>query len=445
MIKAAHASLRSHFAVSALFFVPGLIFHAGSLSAQMPGAAAANGQVQMDPAEFAAYDNALNKLTTPQTQAPAFEAYLTAFPKSAVKADVLQRIMIDYSQFDHAKAITAADNVLQLTPGNLQAYVIEVAYRREAAEAQTDAAAKQAGLDAAADFAQKGLSATKTAAMPDADFAKLKAFATPTFYSTIAADAMGKKDSAGAIAAYKSELAGMDATTAAAPPALQETYFLGSAYYAATPPDYVNCTFYTTRAAALAPDQFKPQLQPLATYCYKKYHGGTDGYEAVVAAARANVNPPAGFSITPAPSPADTAKKFVADNAANLASLAVSDKEFVLQNGSKEDGDKVFDTVKGKTTEIPDALVIAATADQVKVAVSEDAVQSKTADFTYNMKTALKTVPAAGTKVTLTGTYTSYTATPLMIIMSDGEEVAKKGAAKAAPKAPAHKAPVRRK
>jgi hypothetical protein len=60
--------------------------------------------------------------------------------------------------------------------------------------------------------------------------------------------------------------------------------------------------------------------------------------------------------------------------------------------------------------------------------VSDDAVQGKTADFTFTMKEPLKTVPNVGDKITLVGTYASYTQTPLMISMSDGAIVPKKAA-----------------
>ena len=228
----------------------------------------------------------------------------------------------------------------------------------------------------------------------------------------------------------------MAQTTAVGTP-LQDTYYLGVAYYSSTPPDYVDCTFYTTRAATYAPDQYKAQFQPLATYCYKKYHGGTDGYDAVVAAAKDNLNPPSDLKITPAPTDEDIVKQTIASTP-DLATLALSDKEFILQHGKPDDADKVFETVKGKSVQIPGAMVVSATADQLQVAVSDDAVQSKTADFTFNMKTPLKTVPAVGDKVDLTGTYTSYTQAPLMITMSDGDVVPKKTA-------PVKKAPVRRK
>jgi hypothetical protein len=99
--------------------------------------------------------------------------------------------------------------------------------------------------------------------------------------------------------------------------------------------------------------------------------------------------------------------------------------------------------VKGKNVEIPGAVVIASTPTTLQVAVSDDAVQSKTADFTFNLKPAevhehesaaakaaakkkadeLAAATAVGQKVTLTGTYDSYTPNPLMITMTDGEVV----------------------
>jgi hypothetical protein len=410
-------------AFSAVLVAPGAFLNVGISYAQAAAAPAA-GQIQMDPKEYEAYDNAFNKQTTPQTQAPALEAYLAAYPKSSVKADALQRIMIDYSQFDPAKALTAADNVLKLDPNNVRALLIETAFRRQAGEQLTDATARQAALDQAASYAQRGVAATKPTSMSDADWTTLQNAAAPTFYSAIGTAALSKKDTATAIDAFKKELAATPVAQTTQPgTALQDTYYLGQAYYQSTPPDYVNCTFYATRAYSYAPAQYQSQM-PLAAYCYKKYHGGTDGYDAVVTAAKANLNPPSDFTIKAAPTPADQVK-------ALLASTADAD----LQNGTPAEADKVFDTVKGKAVEFPDVLVVAATADSVQVAVSTDAVQNKTADFTFAMKTPLRTIPDVGSKVTLAGTYASYTQSPVMITMSDGEVVTK-----TAPK----RAPVRR-
>ena len=471
MKKVAIASL---LALSAFTVAPASITRHGAASAQAP-----TGQVQMDAAEFADYDNAMNKQTTPQTQAPALEAYLAKYPKSTVRTDILQRIMLDYSQFDPAKALTAADNFLAVSPSNLQAYVIEVAYRKQAAEdPKADAATKTAALDAAASYAKKGLDVTKLPVDPKSGMTadQLKAvvdFATPTFYAAIGEDAMNNKDSAGAVAAYKAELAAMKPDQLTTPAALQEVFYLAQAYRIATPPDFTNCAFYATRAATLAPAQFQAQLQPTATYCYKKQHGSADGYDAVVAAAKAGPNPPAGFAIAPAPTDKDIADNLMKTTAdADIPKLATGDKEFVLANAGPENATKVWDSIKGKAVEIPGALVIESTPTVVKVAVSDDAVQGKKADFTFNLKPLetpeepkAKTAVAVakykkekaaydkqvadiadattvGKTVTLDGTYDSYTPSPIMIVMNEGAVVLPKAAAPkaAAPKAPVHAA-----
>jgi hypothetical protein len=204
-------------------------------------------------------------------------------------------------------------------------------------------------------------------------------------------------------------------------------------------------------------------MAPVAKYCYKKYHGSDDGYEAVVAAATANLNPPADFatSVKPAPTPADIIDGII-KTTPDLGTLAVSDKEYILQNGTPEQADKVWQTIKGKSSQFPGALVIASTPTQLQVAISDDAVQSKTADFTFNMKApeeptgtaaqkaaaqktqdAITAATAVGQTVTLTGTYDSFTPKPIMITMTDGEVVLPK-ATKPAAHAPVHHAPAKK-
>jgi hypothetical protein len=385
------------------------------------------GGVQMSPAEYKAYNDAIGQ-STPQTKATALEAYLTAYPQSAVKAAVLEQLMLAYSSFDPAKTLDAADRLLQVDPNNLRALTFAVYFRQQAGDQATDPAAKTAAYDKAAEFAQKGLTVTKPAEMSDADFTALKAAATPVFYRAIATAALNRKDAATAIDALKRSLASVPVADTAKPgPLLQDTYTLGSAFYQSTPPDLVNCAWFAARAAGLAPEPYKTQMMPLAKYCYKKYHGADDGFDALLAAAIANLNPPAGFSIKPAPSPSDIVKQVIASTP-DLATLAISDKEFILQNGSPEDAAKVWDTIKGKSVQFPDATVVSVTDTALLVAVSDDAVQSKTADFTFQLAAPLKTPPAPGSKVTVTGTYASFTPNPLMITMSDGAIVEPKKA-----------------
>ncbi len=395
------------------------------------------GGIQLAPAEYNDYNNAITQ-STPQAKASALEAFLTKYPQSQVKGDVLQQLMLAYSAFDPAKTVDSADRVLQVDPNNLRALTFEVYFRRQQADQIADAAAKQAAFDKAAEFAQKGLTAPKPQSMSDSDFNTVKASATPIFYSAIAVAALNKKDSATAIDNFKKELASVPVDQTTKPgPVLQDTYYLGLAYLQSNPPDLANCAFYVARFVAFAPEPYKSQMSPTAKYCYKKYHGGDDGYDAVVAAATANLNPPADFKIKPAPSPADIVAQVIASTP-DLSTLAISDKEFILQNGKPEDAAKVWDTVKGKSVQIPDATVVAVSDTALQVSVSDDAVQSKTADFTFQLATPTKTPPAVGDKVTVSGTYASYTPNPMMITMSDGAIVEPKKAPVKKP-TPAHR------
>jgi tetratricopeptide (TPR) repeat protein len=401
-------------------------------------AAADSGQVQMSAAEYAAYTNATSQ-TTPAAKAAAFESYLTTYPQSAVKADTLLQLMnLYYSLKQPDKAIDAADRLLQVDPNSLRGLAFEVFLHKQAGDAATDPAAKQAAFDLASSFAQKGLAATKPKDMTDADFKTLQTGLTPTFYSAIATAALNKKDYPTAITNFKLELHAVPVDQTTKPgPLLQDTYSLGVAYWQSTPPDYVNCTWYTSRAAAFAPDPYKTEFLKVANYCYKKYHGGADGYEAVTAAVPTSLDPPSTFTIKPAPSPADIVAQVIATTP-DLSTLAIGDKEFILANGKPEDAAKVWDTVKGKTIEIPEVIVVSVSDTALTASVSDDAVQSKTADFTFNLKEPLKSPPAVGDKVTLTGTYASFTPSPIMITMSDAELVVPK-------KEPVKKAPVHHK
>ncbi len=137
----------------------------------------AAGGVQLSPAEYKAYNDAMSQ-TTPQTKATALEAYLTQYPQSQVKAAVLEQLMAAYSAFDPVKTLDAADRLLQVDPNNLRALTLEVYFRQQAADQLTDPTAKQAGYDKAAEYAQKGLAVTKPQDMSDADFNKLKSAAS---------------------------------------------------------------------------------------------------------------------------------------------------------------------------------------------------------------------------------------------------------------------------
>jgi len=405
-----------------------------------PMFAQADQGTQLSQDEYADYQKVVTA-TDPAAKATAAEAFLTKYPASTVKATVLEQLLAGYAGSNNApKALDAAGRLLAVDPNNIRALALETSLLKAQGDSATDAAAKQAAYDKAADAASRGLKVTKPAAVADADWTALTKQVTPYFYSAIGIDALTKKDSAGAIAAYTSELKSVDVAQTTQPgPLLQDTYFLAQAYYTATPPDYLNCTYFATRTALFAPDQFKAQFQPLATYCYKKYHGGEDGYDAVKTAAQANLFPAADFasSVKPAPTPADQATTvFEADKTEDptFAKANIADREFVIAYGTAEQADAMFAPIKDKTVKLSGKVVSIADTT-LTIAVSDDAKQSNplTADFTVTLKAAPATAPAVGSDVDVVGTVSSYTQKPVMITMIDGEIPVKVAPKPAAP------------
>ena len=377
----------------------------------------ADGQITIkDPAEYNAYTNAVGQ-SSPAAKAQAIEAFLQQYPNSVVKQELLEQLVGAYQQAnDTPKTVDAARRLLKVDPTNLRALTFIVYVEKQ--QAQGD----QTKLDDAASLARQGLSSQKPASMSDADYQKLKSLATPIFESAIAADDTAKKDYKGSIDAYQTELKSYtDPTQTQTGPGLLDTYLLGQAYLQEDPKDLVDAVWYLTRAAQFAQGTSKDQIEKAAEYWYNKYHGGMDGFDQIKTLAQANLMPPADYKPTPAPpppSPADLAHQVVTTTP-DLTKLSISDREFVLANGSPEDAEKVWAVMKGQTFAIPGKVVVA-TADSIQLAVSDDAKQSNKAELTINMKEPLKTVPAVGADVTYVGTFDSYTQNPVMIILKDG-------------------------
>jgi len=377
-----------------------------------------------NPAEFNAYQNAITQ-TDPKAKASASESFLDAYPQSVVKKAVLDGLVDAYASYDPNKAVDAATRLLQIDPNNLKAIYLVVAIKKQqaGAAAASNPAQQATLLDDAAAMAQKGLAATKPAGVKDEDFKNQKATTDPFFHAAIAYDNIySKKDLKAAIAEFRTELEISKPEATKVVPVLNDTLTLGQTYAQLTPPDAVNAVWFLARAEAFAPDNFKPVIEKQAKYWYKRYHGNYDGFDDIKAKAALTIFPGGDFTIKPADTPADIANKVVADTT-DLSTLALGDKEFILANASKENAEKVWALLKDQVGEVP-GVIIAATASQLQVAVTDDAKTDKKADFTVNMKAPLadKDVPAVGSEIKgLIGTYDSYTQSPAQIILRDGE------------------------
>jgi len=373
-----------------------------------------------DPAEFNAYQMASTQ-SDPKAKAAALESFLQTYPQSLVKKGVLDLLVDTYGGLnDDDHALSAASRLLQLDPANMKAIYISVVIKKKqcqrAADPKTGNLTDTQPCDDVVALAQKGLTAPKPAATSDDDWKKLTGATYPVFHSAIAwADYLSKKY-AGAISEFRTELMLWPPAQTQSGTGLVDTLQLAETYVKPDAKDLVQAVWFYSRAWNFAPPAYKAQIEPKLEYYYNKYHGALDGLDGIKTEAATTVFPPGTLAIKPADTPAEKIHKILAVTP-DLTTLALADKELVLAFGEKDDADKLWALLKDKPTPVP-GIVIEATASVIKVAVTEDARQSKVADFVVNLKTPLadKDIPAVGFEfglqskgqAELDGTYDSY-------------------------------------
>ncbi len=402
-----------------------------------------------NPAEFNAYQTASTQ-TDPAARATALEDFLTTYPQSVVKKAVLDQLIDTYQKVgDPDKALSAASRLLQVDPNNMKAIYLSVFIKRSQCLKTSD---PQTCDDAAA-LAQKGLTVAKAAEVTDADWKQLTGATFPIYHSAIALDDLvSKKDSKSAEDEYTKELMLFPLQATTSGPGLVDTLQLAEAYAKPDARDMVEAIWFYARAWNFAPAAYKTQIEPKLEYWYKRFHGGIDGLDAVKSASAATLFKPDSLTITPAPTPDKLAHDALVGG--DPMKLNLEDKEFILANGVKEDSDKLWALLKDQPTPVP-GIVIEATASVLKVAVTQDAKDSKVADFIVNLKKPLddKDIPAIGSLFKLMsdggpeldGTYDTFTLVPAtattaataQIVLRDGFVQEQKKAA------PAHHVPAK--
>jgi tetratricopeptide (TPR) repeat protein len=407
-----------------------------------------------DPSEYNAYSMASTQ-ADPAKKAQGLEDFLTKYPQSVAKNVVLNLLVDTYQQTNQPdKALDAATKLLQVEPSNMKALYLSVAIKNGQCKKVLDAkgfATDPAPCDDAAALAQKGLTAAKPAGTSDDDWKKMTDASYPVFDSAIAFDeVVSKKDFKAAVDEYRKELMLFPADQTKSGTGLVDSLNLAETYVKLSPPDMVNAVWFYARAVDFAPAGYKPVIEKKLDYWYNKYHGSLDGLDAIKAQAQATLFPPGTLNIPPADTPAEKIHKILASTP-DLNTLALADKELVLSFGAKDDADKLWALLKDKPTPVP-GTVIEATASQIKVAVTDDAKQSKTPDFVVNLKTPLtdKELEAVkpGTELGLSsknqaeldGTYDSYTQIPGTDTVSQSAQIVlREGALTPEKKAPVHK------
>lgn len=391
-----------------------------------------------DPAEYNAYLNALNQ-TNPAQKAAALEAFLQTYPNSVMKPDALELLMASYEQANQPQKMQeAAQRLLQAEPNNLRALALMAFTKRSAAETATNAQAGQQDLLQAAQYGEQGLRALQSAASPEgmrpADFDKLKSQVAVIFNGAVGMAALQNKN-------YPSAQQYLSAAVQGNPTNLRDVYPLALSYLQAQPPDYLNGLWYMARAVNLAAGTpAQAQIAGFGRVQYRKYHGSDQGWDQLLQQASTSPTPPAGFTIAPAPTPAELAAKLAQKP---TSQMSFDEIQLVLAYGAPEQAAKVWNDLKDKPIALEGKL-ISSTPTQLQVAASADDIEADKSDVTVTMAAAVPVNlrPKNGALVQFQAIPTSYVTNPFNMTMTKGMLLTKKPAAET--KAPARKRSPRR-
>jgi tetratricopeptide (TPR) repeat protein len=392
------------------------------------GQAAAQGQKPeiKNPAEYNAYINAIQQ-QNPAQKAQSLEAFLQTYPSSVMKVDALELLMVAYQQQgDAQKTIDAANRVLQADPNSVRALAL-LAYSYRAAASQGGPQMAD-NLAKAKQYGEQGLQALpklqKPAGMNDADFTKLHNEMGAIFDGAVGFAALQAKDYATAQKSLE------EAVSWESQPSIADIYPLATAQLESKPMN-PHGFWFIVKAAMLAQGPAQQQILDYGKKKYIRFHGSEQGWDQLVADAKASSTllPPATFTVAPAPpppSPAEQAADIVKSK--TPVQMSFAEWELVLSSGNQQAADTVWNAIKSKSVKLQ-ANVISATATTVQLAGSEDDIEANKADITLTMTKPIpaKLIPQPGSSMAFQGTIDSYTPNPFMMTMADGVLLDKSG------------------
>lgn len=419
-----------------------------------------------DQVEYNEYIVAFNT-QDPGERAKKMEAFLTKYPQTIMKSEALDFAMSGYQQAGNlAKAEEIANQIVALNPDHYRALLI-IAYAKYArVSAGGDPKQVAATCGDSESVAEHGLKVLGTGVVPEGvakeDYDKHKAQIEPILHSIAGFCLLQNKEYEKA----RNEFLKSDLND------LQNAYRLALTELEPNPIQIAGF-WHLVKAIGVAEAQNNTagakQISDYGSRKYKKYHGNLDGWDAFVAAAKAQTSLPSQADleklITRAPSPCEIAVQVVKDAEASpggIKDIAFPDKEAVLQMrecspANKEAAEKIWNNIvhdlqkDGEAkVKLAGVKVIAVGDGTIDVALTEDNQNDNKADIHVVLEKpeakaparkgakpaapAPIKMPAVGSMTEVTGVFTSYTADPFMFTMEKGELPAP-----AKPKAPVRK------
>jgi tetratricopeptide (TPR) repeat protein len=406
------------FAASALAQAPAQQAAPGQQPA--PGQPAAPAQQKKeikDPAEYNAYMAAVNT-QDPNQKAAALESFLQTYPNSVIKEDALELLMKTYQQAGNVPKMQATgERLLQVNPNNLTALALMAYMDRMQALGGAGNAAEL--LNKAGDMGQRGLQQLQTAPKPegysDADWGKMKESFKSIFAAAVGTNDLNNKN-------YQQAAPMLLEAVKSNPNDYITVYQLAVAYLEQKPV-VVDGLFWGARAVSLAQQQnpqAAAQFQRYVRAKYIRYHGGEDGFDSLLKDAATQATIPQGFTVAPAPSPAEQAAQMLQSKTPDK--MGFGEWEFILTSGNQQGADTVWNAIKGKALQMQ-GKVVSASPNVLTIAATEDAISANTAEIELTMVAAIpaRLQPKPGETIIFEGTPVSYTAQPFLMKMDQGK------------------------
>jgi len=371
-----------------------------------------------DPAEYNAYIAALNT-QDPAQKAAAMEAFLAQYPQTIMKPEALEQARAAYQQAGNVQKLEQmARLILQDSPNDVQSLVLLAAIERNRGTVQSVADAR-----AHAELGLQLLPAwNKPEGTSDADFERVKKQMRVIFNGAAGFGALQAKDYGKAKNYYTAALQAAPLTA----DNLQDVYQLSIADLESSPIDTTGF-WYAAKAINLAGSN-NAAMHSISKYAetkYKNFHGSSDGWQQIVAAASSQNSPPPEFAVKPAPTAAELAVAAVEQN--DVKQLSFSDWEFILtyrdaSPANRDAAEKVWQAIQtlqgnGQTRLKIAVKVISAQRNALSAAITDENQSANLADVAVALQSPVAVPPAPGALIEVVGLLVSYQLKPFQLRM----------------------------
>jgi tetratricopeptide (TPR) repeat protein len=364
-----------------------------------------------------------------KTALDALNDWKTKYPSTSFDLERQQLFFSAYEglgQFD--KAVEAGDQALKIDPKDIHS-LYNMTLLAQNPKVGNLTAGMQISIEKAAQTLATDIDSLKPAKVSDAEWKKDSGTIRMVAWMSLGWLAKQKPDNVAAEKAFKEVLK-------INPGNAQVDVYVGTAILAQKNPDTQSeALFYFARAAALG----QKGMMDYVTKTYTTYHGSDEGLKDVLALAKANPLPPAGFKILTAVEVEAKKQEELQKNNPELALWLEIKKQLTSPEGEQYFSEHMKDAaVPELTGYLVSQKLAKGPAKELVLAMSD----SKTPEVTLKLTegSSLSGVGDVGSKISFEGIPAAYVKEPFMVTFDVDKAKIKGWTGKAAPVRPKSKA-----